>query len=372
MIPACLSDDWTFWPERDDLSAEFTRLLAAAQDGGATIAECLLIARRIRRGDEVSWHGEWKNLAETNRARGDAALAAGHVVTAQRNWLRAINYYNAAALPLDASDARRRDAVLAMQDCAQSYLRARDPAGEVVTLPWSAGHDLQGYFLPAPSTGRPMPAVICIGEPGHRKEEFLSKLAPYARERGLSMLAVDLFGGQGDDVLEQILRRRHVETSIAAVMDYLCSRADVDFGRVAILADGWSWSFVARAVQHEPRLAAAVCDGGLWDLHERAFMTSRMMLSDASLIPAPEAALIARNIGCPVLITLGEDGWLKADRASRMVQQSRGGRPDITLKVFRAEETAAAQGHADNPGLANEYIFDWIASRLGARRAERA
>jgi len=27
-------------------------------------------------------------------------------------------------------------------------------------------------------------------------------------------------------------------------------------------------------------------------------------------------------------------------------------------------ETAASQGHADNPTLANEFIFDWIADRL--------
>ena len=36
------------------------------------------------------------------------------------------------------------------------------------------------------------------------------------------------------------------------------------------------------------------------------------------------------------------------------------------LKVFTAAETGAAQGHADNPSLANEYIFDWLESRLGA------
>jgi hypothetical protein len=30
-----------------------------------------------------------------------------------------------------------------------------------------------------------------------------------------------------------------------------------------------------------------------------------------------------------------------------------------------SEETAATQGHVDNPTLANEYIFDWIAARLG-------
>jgi dienelactone hydrolase len=365
MIPASLSDDWAFGPEREDLSAEFTRLLAAAQEGGATIAECLLIARRVRRGDELTWHREWKALAETNRERGYAAFAGGHLATARRNWLRAINYYNASALPLDSSDERRTAAVAAMQACAQRFLRANSPAGEVVTLPWLNGHSLQGYFLPAPSTPGQAPTVICIGEPGHRKEEFLFKLAPYARERGLSMLAVDLLGERGDDYLDHIIRRRDLETSITSVMDYLSLRADVDFGRVAILADGWGSSFVARAIVHEPRLAAAVCDGGLWDLHERAFFTNRIMLHDASVVPGPEATLIARDIDCPVLITLGGDGWLKADRARQMVQQVRASRSDVTLKVFTAEETAAAQGHADNPSLANEYIFDWLASRLG-------
>jgi hypothetical protein len=37
----------------------------------------------------------------------------------------------------------------------------------------------------------------------------------------------------------------------------------------------------------------------------------------------------------------------------------------VTLKIFAVSETAAMQAHVDNPTLANEYIFDWIASRLG-------
>jgi dienelactone hydrolase len=372
MIPASLSEQWTFWPEREDLSAEFMRLLAAAQEGGATIAECMLIARQIMRGDELSWYREWKRLAETNRERAEAAFAGGHLVTAQRNWLRAINYYHAAALPLDPANKKRRAATVAMQECARSYLAARDPAGEVVTLPWLSGHSLQGYFLPAASVGGPAPTVICIGEPGHRKEEFLFKLAPHARERGLSLLALDLLGEQGDDYLDEIVRRPDIDSSIARVMDYLSSRADVDFGRVAIVADGWSSSFVARAVVREPRLAAAVCDGGLWDLHERTFLTNRYMLNDEGLVPVPQATLIAGNIDCPVLITLGDDGWLKPDRVRQMIQQSQWSGQDITLKVFTSEETGAAQAHADNPSLANEYIFDWLASRLDAPSRRRA
>src|SRR5690349_21684301 len=213
MIPACLSDEWTLCPEREDISAEFTRLLTAAQEGGATIAECLMIARQLKRGDEQSWHREWKKLAQVNRQRAEAAFAEGHMATAQRNWLRALNYYGAAAMPLDQADERRWVAVLAMQECARRYLTARSPSGEVVTIPWIEDHALQGYFLPATAAGGRAPTVICIGEPGHRKEEFLFKLAPHARERGFSMLALDLFGEQRDDYLDVLLRRRDLESA---------------------------------------------------------------------------------------------------------------------------------------------------------------
>ena len=85
MTPACLSDDWTFCPEREDISAELTRLLTAAQEGGATIAECLMIARQLKRGDDRSWHREWKKLAQTNRQRAETAFAEGHLASAQPN-----------------------------------------------------------------------------------------------------------------------------------------------------------------------------------------------------------------------------------------------------------------------------------------------
>jgi len=366
MMPACLSDDLILCAEREDISAEFTRLLTAAQEGGATIAECLLIARQLKRGDDQSWHREWKKLARANRHRAEAAFAEGHMASAQRNWLRAMNYYAAAAMPLEAADERRWVAVLATQECARRYLSARTPPGEVVTIPWLDDHSLQGYFLPAPLGRGPAPTVICIGEPGHRTEEFLFKLAPHARERGFAMLALDLFGDQRDDYLDVLLRRRDLESAIPAVMDYLETRSDVDVGRIAIVADGWGSSCVARAVLQEPRLAAAVCDGGLWDLHERAFFASRFAMSDVSIVPVPHAPLMASSAECPVLITLGEDGWLKADRARQIVQTSRLGSSEVMLKVFTAGETGAAQAHADNPSLANEYIFDWLESRLSS------
>lgn len=358
---------WIHWPEREDLSLEFMRLLASAQDGGSTVSECWLTVRRINLADDHSWYQEWTRTADANHARAAAALADGHLVTARNNWLRAINYYQAAACPNGLSEEQQRNSLAAMRRCAASFLRHREPRGEIVSVPGAGGAMLQGYYLPPSAGMKPAPAVICIGEPGHRKEEFLFKTAGHAFERGLALFAVDVLGNE----TEPVTACDKPEAAIGHVMDYLSDRDDIDETRIAILADGWGSSFVARGVAFDPRFAAAVCDGGIWDAHERSFLQRRRASnpaatrSAADLPQGTETSRVMRNIDCPLLITVGERGWLKAERVAGLIDQSGKDPHDVTLKIFSAVETAAAQGHADNPTLANEFIFDWIASRLG-------
>jgi dienelactone hydrolase len=351
---------WVVWPDREDLSIEFTRVLAAAQEGGSAVAECLLTMSRIDFSDDVSWYREWKRIADITHERGDAALRDGNIQTAKSNWLRAVNYYQAAAFPLDRADGDQQSAIESMRRCAVDYLRHRNPAGEVVSIPWPSNYPLQGYFLAAGSGSDRAPAVICIGEPGHRKEEYLYKMARHASDRGMSLLAVDLLGAGSGEAFDEVVGGSDLETAIAHIMDYLAARDDVDERRIAILADEWSSSFVARGIAFDDRFAAAVCDGGIWDLHERAFLTNRLGRPDAR----PAVSRAARNIKCPVLIAAGERGWLKAGRVRELYEGLRGDGRDVTLKIFASEETAAMHGHLDNPTLANEFIFDWIASRL--------
>jgi dienelactone hydrolase len=357
--------EWVFWPEREDLSIEFMRLLAAAQEGGTTLAECWATAGRIDFADDNSWYREWQTIADTNRERGDAALGNGHRLTATSNWLRAVNYYQAAAFPYDRTDRHHEIATERVRECAGKYLRHRKPGGEVVLIPWPGGYPLEGYFLPAPAGADPAPAVICIGEPGQRKEEYLSKVARYAGDRGMSVLAVDLLGAGAGTRFEEIVGRSDLEATVGLIMDYLVERDDVDTHRVAIVADGWGSSFVARGIAFDDRFAAAVCDGGIWDLHERAFLRDRLAPVDAQIAIRPIVSRVARNIKCPVLISAGERGWLKAERVRELYDGLRADGRDVTLKIFTSEETASAQGHADNTTLANEFIFDWIAERLG-------
>jgi dienelactone hydrolase len=358
-------EGWVYWPEREDLSLEFMRLLAAAQEGGSTVSECWLTASRVDFTDDDSWYREWTRTADASSERAIAAFADGNLATARNNWLRAINYYQAAAQPFDLSPDHQRTAMSAMRECAVNYLRHREPRGEVVSIPWLDEFPLQGYYLPARASRKPGPVVICIGEPGHRKEEFLFKLARHAFERGISLLAVDVLGDGTGVSFEELVRRHKLELAIPSIMDYLVGRNDVDETRIAILGDSWSSSFVARGIAFDQRFAAAVCDGGVWDLHERAFLKRRMAPLDIDPIWSLETNQILRAIGCPLLITVGERGWLKTERVAELINQP-GADRDVTLKIFCSPETAAAQGHIDNPTLANEFIFDWIASRVRA------
>ena len=143
----------------------------------------------------------------------------------------------------------------------------------------------------------------------------------------------------------------------------LVERGDVDRRRIAIMADGCGSSFVARGIAFDDQFTAAVCDGGIWDLHERAFLMGRTLVQTE--IIRQGFSRVARNIKCPVLISAGERGWLKAERMREPFDLLKAEGRDVTLKIFTSAETAATQGHADNPTLANEYIFDWVATRLG-------
>ena len=358
---------WAFWSEREDLWAEFTRLLGAAQEGGATVAECWATVARIDFSSDRSWHQEWTRTADINSERGNAALRKGNILTARSNWLRALNYYQAAGFSFDRSEPAYQASLTGMRRCARQYLRHGSPAGDVISMPWTGGYELEAYFLPhATAASAAAPVVICVGEPGERKEEYLCKYARYVRERGMSLLAVDLLGAGRGDAFERIVGRPDLESAIGQIIDHLIERRDVDARRIAIVADSCGSSFVARGIAFDDRLAAAVCDGGLWDLHERSFLRNRAAMSGAGMDLGPPASSVARRIKCPVLIPVGEQGWLKAEQVNALYGQLRADGCDVALKIFSSEETASAQGHADNPTLANEYIFDWVAARLAA------
>jgi dienelactone hydrolase len=348
------------------------RVLGAAQEGGSTVSECLLAASGIDPACEESWYRQWKKAADLNKRRGDVALARGHVKTALSNWLRATSYYRTAQAFMISSDVRQASALAQMRACSQLYMRHSTPTGDVVDIAWSENKAAQGYFLPAPGRAR-RPVVICIGAPDQYKEEHLYRMPRYAHERGLSLLLVDLPGqGYGCNI-EHAFGRYDIETSISNWIDYLLDRDDVDRRKIAIFGDGLGASLATRCAAFDDRFAAAVCDAGIWDLHERAFLAARLSGSTVSADFAGDTDKLcrsstARTINCPVLVALGEHDWLDAGHVTRCCDALVAGGQDIDLKIFSAAETAASHAQFDNPTIGNEFIFDWIADRLRRKR----
>ncbi len=355
---------WPAWPDREDLSAEFVKLLAAAQEGGSTVSECWLTLSKINLASESSWSGEWIKTAELNEARAELSLLNGNTTTARRNWLRATTYFHAAARPPGYANDLLKSAVDGMRRCAANFLKSRLPAGQVLSIPWTDDLSLEAYYVPS-AFRDDGPVIVCIGEPGSYKEELLTKYAGHASERGFSLLAVDLLGTQTALPPER-LEGHKFEAAMSRVLDFLSDMPGVDRARIAIVADACNSSLVARAAASDARFAAAVCDAGIWDLHERSFF-HRQAGDDARICWIEEANAISRSIECPLLVTAGEAGWLLPGALAKFGDQLSSIHPDARLILFRRAETAAMQGHIDNPTLANEVIFDWLEDRLGRR-----
>ena len=194
--------------------------------------------------------------------------------------------------------------------------------------------------------GRQMPALAhavnnsCFDM---QEGEMIRGILSFASFRGFHVGACGGPFGRAGASARFVVGRSDLEATIGQIMDYLVERDDVDEHRIAILADGWSSSFVARGIAFDDRFAAAVCDGGIWDLNERAFLRDLVAPSDANALSRPVFSRVARNIKCPVLISTGERGWLKAERVKELYDGLKADGRDVTLKIFTSEETGSTR-----------------------------
>jgi pimeloyl-ACP methyl ester carboxylesterase len=358
------------WPDNEDYSLQFMRVLGSAQEGGSTISECFLTASRIVTGDDESWYREWNAIADANKARGDLACAAGNLRSACSNWLRASNYYRTSEVFLKLDDRRRSAALEKMRACSDLVVMHRSPGGERVRIPCFEDSFVEAYFLRAPGADRRVSVVVCVGGQDHFKDGHLHTLLRQAHARGLSLLLVDL-PGQGASPKNKANVRYEVETAISCCVDYLIARGDVDERRIAILGDGLGAAFASRAANLDDRFAVSVSDAGIWDMHERVSRMTWMSGNDTKDAIAAEIRRMGRHGGlgqvrCPTLVTFGERDWLDIGHATEMCRVLKEAGADVTLKVFSTDETAASHAQTDNPTIGNEFVFDWIAARLDA------
>ena len=248
-----------------ELEFQLIRALGDTAYGGADVGECLSTAERITEGDVDSWYAEWYATAERIRGAAEGSLAAAHVVSAREAYLRAATYYAMAEFYLhgDPTDPRIRESSAKGRDCFARAAELSETPIEAVSIPYE-DTVLPGYFYKVDDSGVPRPTLILQTGFDGTQEELYCQGAVAAVRRGYNCLTFE-GPGLGAVIREQGIPFRYDwEAVIVPVVDYALSRPDVDPDKLALMGISLGGYLAPRGAAFEPRLAALIADGGVY------------------------------------------------------------------------------------------------------------
>ncbi|NEW91897.1 alpha/beta hydrolase [Rhodopseudomonas sp. BR0M22] len=340
--------------DHDQYSGEFRRLLCVAKNDGVSYSECITAAELIRSSSGPGWRQAWEELARSHLRRAEQTRRSGKDAATQKAWLHAANYFMAAAIERTPEGPEPTLQALA-RTCLRHYLENLTPQGETVAIPWLEGRSLEGFYLPiVPHGADPGPVVVCIAETRRTKEEILSLVLRSARQRGMALLCVDL----PDEMAAGCCAP---ETGITAILDYLTDSRGIDAARIAVIGDGSPSSLVTRGIARDGRVAAAVCDGGLWDL----WATQQTEARGAALGMMQSCARPS-VLTCPLLVPLRDGDGIAPAHARHLLTERHPGNRDILLKVFGENSGTPWPIDGYDWILVADFVFDWLSRHLKA------
>lgn len=314
------------------------------------------------------WCAAWVARGDVHRALGDTALAEGHGRSAGEHLTTAAVCYHFGKFLFVHDVVQMRaahDKAIAARQHALPHL---DPPGERVEIPWN-GSRLAGILRRPRGVTRPPVVIMAMGLDS-AKEEMHSNEEVFLR-RGMATLAFD-GPGQGEAEYDHPILPEY-EGPVAAVLDFLETRDDVDVARAAIWGVSLGGYYAPRAAAFEPRLKACVSLTGPYDFAEafdrappltRAAFTARCHVADDSAARAVAARMtldgIAERIRCPLYVVGGAlDRVLPPDHAKRLAGAAGG--PVVLNMIPDGTHVANNRPYKYRP-----QVGDWLADTLGA------
>lgn len=380
-------------------------LLGRSASGATEPGEIFTTLQRIPDGDHAAWFGEWRALGRQLSERAAQLRVAGHFDSAASTFLRASSY-SAAAMSV-AGDDIVVDVFREHRQAWEGFVETTVYSVERVEIPY-AGMALPGFLVQPSDDDEVRPTLIVNGGISESLDALWADAAQGALRRGYSVLFFDGPGQQSMLFERELPLRPDWEVVVAAVVDFLSARDDVDPDKIAIYGAGAGGHLVARALVFEKRIAAAVLDPGIVDLAAR--WTSDLSAPLARLLADGEdrdrdrfdrdreIALrfdggaarawaadsrpfraggpfdtvrrmqefslqeLAGSITTPLLITSAEDEQFWPGQSTELASLVSG---ECTVQVFTAEEGANFHGQPLARALTEQRIFDWLDTRLG-------
>lgn len=332
---------------------------------GVLLADFQEVTAGIDRWED--WCRAWSARAALHEALGRETLEEGYGLSAGEHLSRAAVYYHFAKFvfvhDLDQMRAAHTKAV-ACRHLALPYLR---PPGERVEIPYEGGH-LAGILRRPEGSGRP-PVVIMVPGLDSAKEELEAYELPFLT-RGMATLLVD-GPGQGEAEYDFPIRGDY-EVAAKSMVDWVCTRGDVDPARIGLWGVSLGGYYAPRAVAFEKRIRACIGLAGpydwveIWDalpeLTREAFrVRSHKRTQDEARQFARTLTLkgVARHIDCPLFLVAGKlDRLVPWQDAQRIADEAAG--PVELLVVEDGNHIAN-----NRPYRYRLRSADWMAAQLG-------
>lgn len=263
-----------------EMDFQLIRQMGAARYGGASVGECLALARRIESGVPSSWVEQFAAAAARQESDARSRAGRGHLVSARDQYLVACNSYRAAEYYTGITDERHAAYGRKSRACFLEAMKLRDGLFESPQLPYGAA-PLPAYYLEPADRKSAKTLLIVSGYDGTLEETYLA-YGRAALERGYRLM---LFAGPGQmDTMRfhpELAFIPEYERVASLALDYALARPGTDPERVALMGISFGGYFAIRAAAHEPRIRAVIANSPIIDLH--AYMASFVGFDPAEL-----------------------------------------------------------------------------------------
>jgi hypothetical protein len=323
--------------------------------------ESLSVEDLVRDAHRSLWVSDWSRIADEYRIFAESARADGSGQVAQEAWLCALTALEVARNVSNPGDAASADLAHKVGISLRGLEADSASSIERVTIDGFDQGSLAGNFLPALRDRSSAPVVICISDGDAPLGAMMGRLLAASRHRDLSLLLVDA----GRLSVPRPAKPEHV---LQCWLDYLEARPDVDAQRIAVYGEGAAARHASGLALLDRRLVAAVCDGGIVaPIMSRASLRWMIGAEQAVRDGAPEGtSLPSRRISCPLLVVAGNRSMVCEEDALELQALYRQAGADCSIVVPNCFPHPL--GEVENFVAVDDFIFEWLAGRLGAVR----
>jgi dienelactone hydrolase len=331
---------------------------------GVDYSDFVATTAGVERWEE--WHAAWCRNGDIHAGLAEEAASRRGLLTAGEAWARATVGYHFAKFVWMVDPGLSREAAdkaVAAMARTHEYL---DPDAERIEVPLDGGRVVGNLRRPVGESSPPL--VLLVPGLDSTKEEFF-RLENVFLDRGMATLSMD-GPGQGECGYDLPIRPDY-DVAVAAVLDALEGRTDVDLERVGLLGVSLGGYYAPRVLAFETRVKAGVGLSGpyrfsdIWDdvpPQTRETFVAKSFAKDEEEGRAKAAELnlsgVAERIRQPYLAITGRlDRLIPWEQTERAAREAPGG-------TFLLHEDGN-HGCANVPYKTRPVAADWLRDQLG-------